>query len=78
MFSRMVPWEEVDVLAHQCDVAPQTLQGDGAHVVAVDAHRAARHVVEAKQQLDQRRLAGARRPGEGPGSRPARRGSSRL
>ena len=38
--------------------------GEVAHVVAVDAHRAVGHVVEARDERGERGLAGARRPDE--------------
>ncbi len=41
------------------DLAAEAGQGDIAHVVAVDAHAAAGHVVEAWQQVDERALASA-------------------
>ena len=52
--------EEEDVLAHQADRAAEVFQGQVANVVSVQPYRALAGVVEAQQQLDERRLA---RPG---------------
>ena len=53
--------EEEDVLQHDADVAAQLPEVPLADVDTVDAHVAAAHVVETRQQLDERRLAGAGR-----------------
>ena len=52
--------EQVHVLLHQADAAPQARAGHVAHVDAVDAHRPRAHVVEARDERAGRRLAAAR------------------
>ncbi len=48
------------VLGDHADVVAQALLGDVADVLTVDQDASALQVVEAQQQIDQRRLAGAR------------------
>ena len=64
MFSRMVPPKQVHVLLHDADGVPQRLHGDRADVDAVDLHRAARRVVEPRQERAGGGLAAAARPHE--------------
>ncbi len=51
--------EQEAVLRHQADRAAQRGEGEVAHVGAADPHRAAGHVVEARQQQGDGGLAGA-------------------
>ena len=56
--------EQVRILEHHADL-PAVVPGvELAHVHAVDPDRAARHVVETRDQVHDRRLAAARRPDE--------------
>ena len=57
--------EDEGVLEDHAELAPQRLDADVAHVLAVDEHAPGRRVVEAQQQVQQARLAGPRRPDEG-------------
>src|SRR5262249_18015435 len=50
------------VLRHHADRRAQALLGDPVDVLSVDAYRAVLQLVEAQQQVDQRRLPGARAP----------------
>jgi len=59
--------EQEGILQHDPDLAAQAVGRHVAHVVAVDQHRAAVHVVEARQQVDDGRLARAGRPDDGDG-----------
>ncbi len=59
--------KEETVLQHHADLPAQRVELNVAHVDAVDRHLAAGHVVEAGQQVDQRRLARARWPDDGDG-----------
>ncbi len=52
--------EQVDVLQHQAEQPAQLVERQLADVDAVDENPPAADVVEAQQQVDQRRLAGAR------------------
>jgi hypothetical protein len=54
-------------LQHNADLRRRLSSCHIAHVDAVDGDGAGRHVVEARQQVDQRRLARARRPDDGDG-----------
>ena len=51
--------EEVGLLGHHADARPELLAIDLADVDAVDEHGAGGHVVEARQQVHERRLAAA-------------------
>ena len=59
MFSRDGAGEEEALLRHDPELAAQRLLADVAQVDAVDRDRPARRVVEAREQLRDRRLAGA-------------------
>ena len=59
--------EEERILQHDADLLAQAVERHGAHVHTVDRHLPGRHVVEARQQVDQRRLARTRRPDDGDG-----------
>ena len=48
------------VLRHHADLGPQAVLRDVGDVLAVDQDAAGLQVVEAQQQVDERRLAGAR------------------
>ena len=48
------------LLRHEADGAAQLGQRDVAHISSVDEHRAARRVVQPRQQVHERRLAGPR------------------
>ena len=54
--------QERGVLRHHRDLGAQALLGDLGDVLAVDQDAAAFEVVEAQQQIDEGRFAGARRP----------------
>ena len=54
--------EQERILQHDADLRAQAGSGHIAHIDAVDRHRAARHIVEARQQIDDRGLARAGRP----------------
>src|SRR5690606_9193541 len=56
--------EHVRVLRHVADDVLQRLEGDVADVVPPDAHRTGLDVVEAGDQVGDRRLAGTRGPHE--------------
>ena len=56
-----VAGEDEGVLQHHAHLPAQRCERHVAHAVAVDRHRALGHVVEARQQVDDCRLAGARR-----------------
>ena len=59
--------EQLLVLEHEAQVAPQVGQRGAlqrADVLAVDQHRAAARPLDRGNQLEQRRLAGARMPGD--------------
>ena len=51
--------EEERLLQHHADLRAQARQGHLAHVVSVDEHGAARHVVEARDEVDDGALARA-------------------
>ncbi len=51
--------EQERLLRHEADGAAQDRERDLADVDAVDEHRARRRIVQAREQADQRRLAGA-------------------
>ena len=53
--------KEVGVLGDHADRSAQRLLREVSHIVPVDEHAAARHVVEAGHQIRRRRLAGSRR-----------------
>ena len=57
--------EERDVLQHRADPPPEFVLRELAHVDTIHQDPSPGHVVEPRQQLDQGRLAGARRPHEG-------------
>ena len=67
MFSRTVPPNSVASWATSPICAAQARHGDVADVDAVDPDRARRHVPQARDEPDQRRLARARRPDQGEG-----------
>ena len=79
MFSRTVPGEEEALLRDDPELAPEALLRHVAQVVAVDRDPAFARVVEAREELGDRRLA-RRRCGRRarPSSRPGRRGRSRA
>ena len=56
--------EQERLLRHEADRAAQAVERDLADVDAVDEHRPRRRVVQARQQVDQRRLARAGRADE--------------
>ena len=56
--------EQVNVLLHDADGPAQAVQRHAAHVLAVNQDLAARHIIEAGDQVAQRRLAAAGRPDE--------------
>ena len=64
--------EQERLLRHQPDAGPQVLLAQVAHVDPVDQHRAAGHVVQPRDQVDQRGLARRRccrrSPWSGPGA----------
>ena len=67
---------EPGVLQDHAEVLPEAVARDAADVVSVDGDRAAVHVVEAHEQIDERRLAAARRADDGDAlARAGRRGS---
>ena len=53
--------EQVDVLLDDADVLPQALEGDVLDVLPVDEDAASRHLVEAGDEVAERRLAAAGR-----------------
>src|SRR5579875_3522999 len=53
------PGEQEALLRHVAQVRAELLDVEAAHVMAIDADAAGIDVVEARQQLDERRLAGA-------------------
>ncbi len=59
------PGEEERLLGDDAELAPQRVQGHRLEVVAVDEHPPVGRVVEAGDQLGQRRLAGPGGPDEG-------------
>ncbi len=54
--------EQDDLLAHQRDLAPQVDEADVREVLPVEQHAPFARHVEARDQVDERRLAAARRP----------------
>ena len=52
------------ILRHHADLLPQALLRHPGDILPVDQNASALDVVEAQQQIDQRRLAGARTPDE--------------
>jgi hypothetical protein len=56
--------EEMDVLQHESEASPKVARSMLADVDAVDRDAPLLHVVEAQQQVDDRRLAGPSRPDE--------------
>ena len=58
MLSRIGAREQERLLGHVAELAAERAQVDVAHGDAVDEHRAAVDVVEAGDQLHERRLAG--------------------
>ncbi len=59
--------EQVSVLRHHSDVLAQIGQIEFSDVDAVQQDPSARHIVEARNQVDDGRLAGSRRPDDGNG-----------
>src|SRR6478735_6255225 len=56
--------EQRDILGHQPDLAPQRWQRCLAQIAAVPGDRAARRLVQARQELENARLASPARPDE--------------
>ena len=56
---------EPGVLQDHAEILPEAVARDTAHIVPVDGDRAAVHVVKAHEQIDERRLAAARRADDG-------------
>ncbi len=48
-------------MQHDADLTAQAVKRDIAHIVAVNQYRALADIVEARDQVDDRRLAAARR-----------------
>jgi len=53
------------ILRHKPDLPTERALGHRTHIDTVDPHGAARNIVEARHQVDQRRLPGPGRPDEG-------------
>jgi len=67
MFSAMLPSNRVVSCADVADRGAQALDGEVANVAAVDPDRSVGDVVEAQEELQERRLPGAGRPHQGDG-----------
>jgi len=54
------PVEQVGLLRDHADDAPQRVEGEVAHIGSVDPHRPRADIVEPRDQVPERRLAGSR------------------
>ena len=65
MLSAIVPANRTRVLRHHADLAAQGIEAQGPHVAAVDEHASVLRIVEARDEVHQRRLARTGRSDDG-------------